>query len=96
MQVLVGIESTVFRYPGMGTKAAELDRMIDAIEAIQSSGVAVNGCFILGADGETDESVDRLVRFIDDSPLAEVQLTLQTPFPGTRLRDRLRSSRDGC
>lgn len=33
-QVLVGIESLVFRYPGMGAKQAELDRIIDAVEAI--------------------------------------------------------------
>ena len=49
----------------------------------------VNGCFIVGADGETRASLDRLARFILDSPLAEVQLTLQTPFPGTELRRRL-------
>jgi radical SAM superfamily enzyme YgiQ (UPF0313 family) len=88
-QVLVGIESLVFRYPGMGAKQAELDRIIDAVEAIQEAGVAVNGCFIVGADGETRASIDRLVEFILESPLADVQLTLQTPFPGTGLRRRL-------
>ena len=90
VQLLVGIESLVFRYPGMGEKRAELSRITDAVEAIQQAGVAVNGCFIVGADGETNESLDRLARFILDSPLAEVQLTLQTPFPGTSLYRRLR------
>ncbi len=89
VQVLMGIESLVFRYPGMGAKRAELDRIMQSVEAIQAAGVAVNGCFILGADGETRESMDRLVRFILGSPLAEVQVTLQTPFPGTPLRRRL-------
>lgn len=88
-QVLVGIESLVFRYPGMGGKQAELDRMMDAVAAIQQAGVAVNGCFIIGAEGETRESLDRLVQFVLASPLAEVQVTLQTPFPGTGLRRRL-------
>ncbi|MDA1049580.1 MAG: radical SAM protein [Planctomycetota bacterium] len=88
-QVLVGIESMVFRYPGMGAKQAELDRMMDAVSAVQEAGVVVNGCFIVGADGETDESLDRLVAFILESPLAEVQITLQTPFPGTMLYNRL-------
>jgi radical SAM superfamily enzyme YgiQ (UPF0313 family) len=62
---------------------------MDAVETIQAAGVAVNGCFILGADGETHASIDRLVRFILASPLADVQVTLQTPFPGTSLRQRL-------
>lgn len=92
VQVLVGIESAVFRYPGMGKKAVELERMLDAICAIQEAGVAVNGCFILGADGETNASVDRLIRFLAESPFAELQLTLQTPFPGTRLYDRMKQS----
>lgn len=91
VQVLVGIESLVFRYPGQGRKHAELDRLMDAVSAIQNAGVAVNGCFIVGAEGETHQSLDRLVRFILASPLAEVQVTVQTPFPGTGLYRRLQS-----
>lgn len=90
VQVLVGIESLVFRYPGQGQKHSELQRIMNAIAAIQAAGVVVNGCFIVGAEGETRESLARLVDFILASPLAEVQLTLQTPFPGTKLHQRLR------
>ena len=88
-QVLVGIESLVFRYPGQGQKEARLNRIMEAVHTIQESGVVVNGCFIVGADGETRESLDRLARFVLDSPLAEVQITVQTPFPGTGLHRRL-------
>jgi radical SAM superfamily enzyme YgiQ (UPF0313 family) len=91
VQVLVGIESIIFRYPGMGAKQAELHRIMDAVAAVQETGVVVNGCFIVGAEGETDSSLDRLAEFILASPLAEVQLTLQTPFPGTGLYRKLKS-----
>ena len=64
--------------------------MMDAIDAIQSEGVVVNGCFIAGADGETDAKLDSMATFINQSNLAEVQLTLQTPFPGTGLYRRLK------
>ncbi len=47
------------------------------------------GCFIVGCDGETHDSLDRLAEFIGSSTLADAQLTLQTPFPGTALRRRL-------
>jgi radical SAM superfamily enzyme YgiQ (UPF0313 family) len=93
VQVLVGVESLTFRHPGMGPKQAELPRVIAAIDAIQSAGVAVIGCFIVGCDGETHDSLDRLAEFVRSSGLADVQLTLQTPFPGTALRRRL--ERDG-
>jgi radical SAM superfamily enzyme YgiQ (UPF0313 family) len=90
VQVLVGIESLVFRYPGQGQKHTELQRIMRALAAIQEAGVVVNGCFIVGAEGETRDSLQRLVDFILASPLAEVQITLQTPFPGTKLHERLR------
>lgn len=89
VQVLVGIESLVFRYPGMGSKHAELERVLAALENIQEAGVAVIGCFIVGADGETAASLDRLATFLQQSTLADVQVTLNTPFPGTALRARL-------
>jgi radical SAM superfamily enzyme YgiQ (UPF0313 family) len=89
IQVLVGVESLVFRYPGMGSKMAPLERITAAIDSIQSEGVAVVGCFIVGGDGETPESLNQLWKFLDLSPFADVQVTLSTPFPGTPLRARL-------
>lgn len=89
VQLLVGIESIIFRYPGMGAKQAETDRMLDSVRAIQDAGVAVNGCFIVGAEGETPQSIDRLTEYLLESPFAEVQVTLETPFPGTALRSRM-------
>jgi len=100
VQVLVGIESLVFRHSGMGPKLADLSRIMDAVSAIQEAGVAVIGCFIVGCDGENRHSLDRLVEFIHECPLADIQLTLQTPFPGTALyrhlqrQNRLISGRD--
>lgn len=92
VQVLVGLESQVFQYPGFGRKQTEFERMVEACIAIHEAGVAVNACFIMGADGETRESVDRLVEYLVDAPFAEVQLTLQTPFPGAGLYSRLRDA----
>ena len=89
VQVLVGIESLAFQYAGMGRKDAQLTRIMQAVDVIQDHGIVVNGCFIVGADGETNHSLDRLATFITDSRLAEVQVTVQTPFPGTALYRRL-------
>ncbi len=90
VQLLVGLESQVFRYPGMGAKRAALERMMRAIHEIHAAGIVVHGCFIVGADGETRESMDRLSESVLESELADVQITLETPFPGTMLRARLK------
>jgi radical SAM superfamily enzyme YgiQ (UPF0313 family) len=70
-------------------KARQCSRYLDAIEKIQSRGVSVCGCFIVGLDGDTPEIFDELREFIDRSRLLEVQVTILTPFPGTRLYQRL-------
>jgi radical SAM superfamily enzyme YgiQ (UPF0313 family) len=50
----------------------------------------VNGCFILGLDGDTPEVFDDVLRFVRDSGLYEVQVTFLTAFPGTPLYQRLK------
>jgi len=60
-----------------------------AIERIQSFGITVNGCFILGLDGDTPEVFEDVFQFVRDSGLYEVQITFMTAFPGTPLYQRL-------
>jgi radical SAM superfamily enzyme YgiQ (UPF0313 family) len=89
VQVLMGFESLVHPHAGMGAKSSRLDRMIAAAERLQDAGVAVIACFILGSDGEDEESMARLGEFLLSAPFADIQLTLLTPFPGTALHRRL-------
>ncbi len=94
VQVLVGLES-----PSAGPlagvervrdwKATRAGRYLDAIERIQRNGIAVNGCFVLGLDGAGSDQFDATLDFVRDSGLHEVQITVQTPFPGTPLHERL-------
>jgi radical SAM superfamily enzyme YgiQ (UPF0313 family) len=70
-------------------KARQFDRYRNAIERIQSFGISVNGCFILGLDGAGPESFDQVFQFVRESDLYEVQITVQTAFPGTPLYTRL-------
>lgn len=89
VQVLIGIESFAMRHPGMGAKAAPQERILRAIDNIQSAGVAAIGCFILGADGEDHDSLQSLADFLDSANFSDIQLTIATPFPGSPLRARL-------
>lgn len=49
----------------------------------------MNGCFIFGFDNHDASVFETTSRFIEDANLAEVQLTVLTPFPGTALYRRL-------
>jgi radical SAM superfamily enzyme YgiQ (UPF0313 family) len=91
VQVLVGLESLVHQHTGMGAKRTSMDRMMESVRVIQEAGIAVIGCYIVGSDGETPETIDRLRAFLQSDPCADAQVTIQTPFPGTALRRRLAS-----
>lgn len=93
-QVLIGLESP----SPAGLDGLELRRNFKlarqpdyaaAVRRIQSHGITVNGCFILGLDGDTPETFEAIERFASDSCLFDVQLTVLTPFPGTPLYARL-------
>jgi len=61
----------------------------DAIQRIQSHGVTVNGCFVVGLDGHGPEIFDQVLEFVREAELFEVQITVPTAFPGTPFHDRL-------
>ena len=62
----------------------------EAIRRIQSHGIRVNGCFILVLDGQGPEIFDRVLELAMETEMFDVQITVQTPFPGTPLYDRLK------
>jgi radical SAM superfamily enzyme YgiQ (UPF0313 family) len=95
-QVLVGLESpTALGLNGLelrqNWKRRRLDGYAAAIERIQSHGISVNGCFVLGLDGDGPEVFDSVWDFVESSGLQEVQITVMTAFPGTPLYHRLRA-----
>jgi len=93
-QVLIGLESpSVAGLEGMNPndwKARRCDQYLESIEKIQSKGVTVNGCFVLGLDNHTTDIFEEVRSFAQDSKLIEVQITVMTPFPGTPLYARLK------
>ena len=92
-QVLIGFENP--EQDGLegidraGFKAKRCGTYLEAIDKIQSHGISVNGCFIVGLDTHTPDIFEKLKTFVDRSGLLEVQITVMTPFPGTALYDRL-------
>ncbi len=93
-QILVGLETPTAE----GLNGVELrsnwkyrkrDYYREAIARIQSQGITLNGCFVLGLDGDTEAVFDLIPRFVEETALYDVQVTIQTAFPGTPLYRRL-------
>ncbi len=93
-EVLIGLESpTADGLNGVelrrNWKHGRVGRYLEAIERIQSHGIAVNGCFVLGLDGDGSDIFDAVYDFVRASGQFDVQITVLTPFPGTPMYDRL-------
>lgn len=95
VQVLVGFESPLQEdLNGLDTrgnwKMKQLPRARDAVNAIQSHGITVLGCFVVGMDTQGPGVFDAIYDFIVDTEMYDVQVTIETPFPGTPLYERLK------
>jgi radical SAM superfamily enzyme YgiQ (UPF0313 family) len=92
-QVLIGFESPrendLNGIDPASWKSRQTPNYRRAVDVLQSRGVSVNGCFILGLDSHTPDIFPAVLDFVRSSGLADVQYTVLTPFPGTPLFDRL-------
>jgi radical SAM superfamily enzyme YgiQ (UPF0313 family) len=93
-EVLVGFESpNAAGLDGIETKRnwklGRVDRYRAAVAAVQTHGIALNACFILGLDGDGPDVFESVARFVEETDPFDVQITVLTPFPGTPLYDRL-------
>jgi radical SAM superfamily enzyme YgiQ (UPF0313 family) len=97
-EVLIGFESpTVAGLDGIelrrNWKLEQIDGYERAVAQIQSHGIAVNACFVLGLDGDGPEIFEAVEAFVERAGPFDVQITVQTALPGTPLYERFR--RDG-
>jgi radical SAM superfamily enzyme YgiQ (UPF0313 family) len=95
-EVLIGLESPLAGgLEGLemrrNWKRGRWGRYLESIERIQAHGIAVNGCFVLGLDGDGPQVFEAVEEFVKASGQFDVQVTVLTPFPGTPLYERLRA-----
>lgn len=80
-------------------KAAQGPAFRERLDAIQAAGIRVMGMFIIGFDHDTEESLARLSDFLSSTDFHQVDVSILTPIPGTRVYDEMKAAgrllRDG-
>lgn len=94
-EVLIGFESPIKEgLDGIelvkNFKLTKYQQYVEAVRTIQSAGVRVNACFVLGLDGQGIEAFDAVEAFAREATPYDIQVTVQTAFPGTPLYGRLK------
>ena len=61
----------------------------EAIKKLHDHGIAIVGCFIFGADTQDKDVFRRTVDFALENDIDAIQMSLETPFPGTAFYKQL-------
>ena len=92
-QVLIGFETTspevIADADLTGWKKRKFEKYRTAIDKLQSNGVTVNGCFVMGWDSDDTSVFETIREFSLETNLLETQVTILTPMPGTETYKKL-------
>jgi radical SAM superfamily enzyme YgiQ (UPF0313 family) len=88
-KVFMGIESASQRVlDDIYDKRIKTGDVMKSVETLKKLGLKVQGYFMLGAPGETEDEVNETIRFAVDLPIDEATFSITTPLPSTYLYDR--------
>jgi len=68
-------------------KGITTDRMKNFAVLCRKTGISVHGCFVIGAPGETHDTVSRTIKFAAQLPIDTVQFSGLCAYPGTEFYD---------
>ena len=91
--IVIGFESvhfdSLYQLDNKNWKLKQLPGYEQAIGKIQSYGIGVYGTFIVGLDEDDINVFQETESFIKQNKLYGVNITVPTPLPGTRLREKM-------
>lgn len=73
----------------MGKKTNKVPSYLDAVKGFRDSGIGILGSFVLGLDGDGPDVFERTLRFCETARLEAAIFPILTPYPGTKIRERL-------
>lgn len=86
-EIWYGFESVDQKVLDTNFKAITVEQIENAVKVTNKAGIKVMGNFIIGLLGETEESLDKMVEFIETKDVIPCSIKYLTPFPGTYIYD---------
>lgn len=88
---LIGLESMNSQsLKGVAKRFNDTDKYKEIIDNIHKYGIAVNGCFVMGFDSDTEEELTALPERVEKLGLDMCRFAILTPYPGTPLFKNLK------
>jgi radical SAM superfamily enzyme YgiQ (UPF0313 family) len=96
VQINMGIESGTQRIlDQIYDKKIMIQDVQRAVGIAKSLGLKIGGYFMIGAPTETEQEIERTIRFAARLPIDEAAFNITTPLPGTHLWDQTQDLVDG-
>lgn len=73
----------------LGKRVNHPDEYLDVVRRIHDHGIGIDASFVFGLDGDDAGVFDRTVEFVDRAKIEVAYYSILTPYPGTRLHERL-------
>ena len=73
----------------MGKKTNHVATYVESAKKLRAHGIGILGSFVLGWDGDGPDVFERTFRFCEEARLEAAIFPILTPYPGTKVRERL-------
>jgi radical SAM superfamily enzyme YgiQ (UPF0313 family) len=88
--LFVGFESLDERaLKAMGKKTNRVATYVESARSFRDHGIGILGSFVLGWDGDGPDVFEKTFRFCEEARLEAAIFPILTPYPGTKVRERL-------
>lgn len=75
----------------IGKRVNQPHRYFEVVQRIHDHGIGIDGSFVFGFDSDDAGVFDRTLEFVTKAKLDIAYFSVLTPYPGTRLHQRLRA-----
>ena len=91
--VCVGFESINPKTLKAYDKKQSVEEIVSAIRSFHKRKIKVHGMFVLGGDDDNAKTVWDTLRFAIKQKIDTIQMTILTPFPGTKVHETLEAQK---
>jgi radical SAM superfamily enzyme YgiQ (UPF0313 family) len=88
--LFIGFESlSAGNLQAIGKRTNHPHEYLEAVQRIHDHGIGIDASFVFGLDGDDAGVFDRTLEFVARAKLEVCYFSILTPYPGTRLHERL-------
>ena len=88
--LFIGFESlSEANLRAVGKRTNHPQEYMEVVQRIHDNGIGIDASFVFGLDGDDEGVFDRTLEFVERSRIEIGYYSILTPYPGTRLHERL-------